>query len=63
MVWAVCQHGAQTAPRLREHVAANLRGDTAVAKEACRAREELRESGRLRRQPDKKGDRGPLRAE
>ena len=52
MGWSSRQHGASIAPALREHVATNLRGDAAVAKEARKAAEE----GRLRRQ--KKGGRG-----
>ena len=51
MGWASRQHGAAVAPRLREHVAGNLRGDAAVAKEARKAAEEAK----LRKTTHKKG--------
>jgi hypothetical protein len=55
MGWGGMQHGAVVAPKLREHVAANDRGDAAVAKEARKAREEAgQKRGKL--QNAKKGE-------
>ena len=54
MGWAARQHGATVAPHLREHVATNLRGDAAIAKEARKAREEAAAG----RKPKKGGGKG-----
>ena len=58
MGWAARQHGAVVAPKLKEHVATNLRGEAAVAKEARKALEEARARRQQKGKLKKKGQQG-----
>eukprot|EP00974_Lingulodinium_polyedra_P132914 11223626-Lingulodinium_polyedra.AAC.1 len=53
------QHGAQIAPQLCEHVAANSSGEAAVAKEPRKAREAIREARKMERNNKKPGLEAP----
>ncbi len=54
MGWAARRQGAVVAPSLKEHVATNLRGEAAVAKEARKAQE----GKKSRLKPQLKGQKG-----
>ena len=48
--------GRSVAPKLKEHVANNLRGEAAIAKEARKAREEVQTRRNLKRNKNKNKD-------